>query len=63
MVFFGMAWTDTIIGGLIVKESRKDPDRGAEDLRYFEWITWAIGGVIPVLIGPGLLYGMLGYGF
>ena len=60
MIFFGMTWADTVIGGAVVKESRKDPDRGAEDLRYFEWITWAVGGIIPLLLGPGLLNGIFG---
>lgn len=56
LCFFGMAWVDTIVGGLIVKEARVDLKNGAEDLRYFEWISWGIGGVIPVLIGHLLLY-------
>jgi hypothetical protein len=55
LVFFGMTWTDTIIGGYIVRESRRDMERGAEDLRYFEWLCWAFGGIVPVLIGPGLV--------
>lgn len=56
LVFFGMAWIDTIVGGLIVKESRRDKDKGAEDMRYFQWITWSLGGIIPVLIGPFCLF-------
>lgn len=56
LVFLGMVWVDTVMGGVLVKESRKDTEKGAEDLLYFEWITWAIGGAIPVILGPGLLY-------
>jgi hypothetical protein len=51
-----MAWIDVIVGGLIVKESRKDSKKGSEDLRNFEWISWGLGGVIPILIGPLLIY-------
>jgi len=56
MVIFPMTWADTVIGGILVKESRKDPLRGSEDLRYFEWITWSLGGIIPVILGPLVLY-------
>ena len=54
--FFGMAWTDTVLGGVIVRESRKDPEKGAEDLRIFEWITWGVGTFVPMMLGPGLFY-------
>ena len=50
-----MTWTDIIVGGLIVKEARKDSKYGAEDLRYFEWICWGLGGMIPVIIGPTIM--------
>lgn len=58
LMYFGMTWVDTVIGGLIVKEAKKDPnnDKGAEDMRYFEWFSWAVGGIIPVMLGPLLLY-------
>ena len=56
-----MTWADTVIGGVVVIESRKDPDRGAEDLRYFEWICWSIGGAIPVLLANGISTAVLGF--
>jgi hypothetical protein len=56
LIFFGMAWIDTIVGGIIVKESRRDKDKGAEDMRYFQWLSWSIGGIVPVLIGPYCLF-------
>lgn len=54
--FFGMAWVDTIVGGLIVKESRRDKEKGAYDMRYYQWITWGFGGIIPPLLGPFMMY-------
>ena len=60
MVIFPMTWADTVIGGILVKESRKDPLRGSEDLRYFEWITWSLGGIIPVVLGALILYQAFG---
>ena len=56
-----MTWFDTIVGGLLVRESRVDPKFGSEDLRYFEWMSWGGGGIIPELLGPLLLYGKLDY--
>lgn len=56
-----MTWVDTIVGGLLVKESRVDAKFGSEDLRYFEWLSWGVGGIIPELLGPLLFIGKLGW--
>jgi hypothetical protein len=42
-----MSWTDTISDGLLVREQRKDPIHGSQDLQVFSYIFLALGGVVP----------------
>ena len=52
--FFSMVWIDTIVQGKLIKEARKDSKYGAIDLKYFDYISIVVGGVIPSCIGLAL---------
>ena len=42
---------DVVIDGLMVQESRKDPQSGSEDLQAFSWAIAGVGGVAGYVTG------------
>jgi hypothetical protein len=45
---------DTVVDGLMVSQSRLDPDYGAEDLQTLSWIMLGLGGVLGSVIGGAM---------
>ena len=48
---FSVAVMDVVIEGLMVCQSRLDPDYGAEDLNTLGWTMVGFGGIIGSVVG------------
>jgi MFS family permease len=41
-----VAFNDSIIDALMVMQSRRDPERGSEELNSYSWLWLAFGGIV-----------------
>ena len=58
------AFMDVVVDGLMVCQSRADPEFGSEELQTYSWALYGLGGVAGGLIGGELTYiGALDYVF
>ena len=46
----GVAFSDVLVDSLMVIQSRKYPDGGAEELMAFAWVSLSVGGFIGSFI-------------
>lgn len=46
---FGGAFMDVVVDGMMVINSRNDPDQGSEELQAFSWGFYGLGGVVGCL--------------
>lgn len=42
---------DVVVDGLMVTQSRIDPDNGSEDLKTVSWVMNSFGGIIGSIVG------------
>ena len=55
LMAFSSAFMDVIVDGLMVCQSRLDPENGSEELQAFSWAAVGIGGVIGGILGGELV--------
>jgi MFS family permease len=54
---FGGAFMDVIVDGMMVVNSRKNPEAGSEELQAYSWGFYGVGGVVGNLASGILLSG------
>jgi drug/metabolite transporter (DMT)-like permease len=54
----GGAFMDVVVDGLMVINSRSDPNAGSEDLQSYSWMMYGIGGVVGCTLSGWLLSGL-----
>lgn len=71
---FGGAFMDVVVDGMMVINSRNDPNTGSEELQAYSWGFYGLGGVVGCLFSgyylsvaggqnPGMCFGiMVGFG-
>ena len=42
---------DAVVDGITCVQQRKEPDKGAQDLQTFSWISQSIGAITASIMG------------